>query len=143
MLINQVSVFIENESGRLADATAVLDKHGIDIRALSIADTTSFGILRLICNAPDKAMRVLRDDGFTVSQTQVIAVKLDDVPGALNKVLQAVKGMGIDVAYAYAFITHKQDDACVILRVEQYEQAVLLLQQTGFELLPASEIYDL
>ena len=143
MTINQVSVFLENESGRLAEATAALDAHAIDIRALSIADTTSFGVLRLIVSEPDKAAQVLRDAGFTVNQTKVVAVKLEDVPGALNSVLQVLKATNVNVEYVYAFIARKQDAAYVILRVEKPDEAAASLQNAGFTLIPAAALYNL
>ena len=143
MPIKQLSVFVENEFGRLSDITQTLTDHAIDIRALSIADTTHFGVLRLIVSDPDRALQVLKDNSFAVSLTQVAAVRLDDEPGALNKVLQALKRHDIGVEYAYAFITRKADDAYLILRVEHLNDAVKALEREGFALLPESDVYAL
>jgi hypothetical protein len=143
MLIDQISVFIENKYGRLSDITGILSREGIDIRALSIADTTNFGILRLIVSNPEKAESALKAGGLTVSRTQVIAVRIEDKPGSLHGVLKVLKNEGISVEYAYAFITRKNDDAYVILRVEDNEKAVRVLKENGVSLLPASEVYTI
>ena len=143
MLIKQISVFIENKPGRLAEITGVLSKAGIDIRAFSIADTTDFGILRLIVNDPEKALITLKENMMTVSVTKVIAVKLQDKPGALNSVLHTLFDKGISVEYAYAFITRAKDDAYVILRVENNEEAIKILEDAGISILNPSEVYSI
>ena len=131
MTIYQISVFIENKPGRLVEIVGTLSDNGIDIRALSVADTTDFGILRLIVNDPEKAIAVLKEAGVTVSKTQVIGVLLEDTPGALTKVLSILNDEGISVEYAYAFITHSKNHACVVLRVEDNEKAVKVLASKG------------
>lgn len=131
MIIFQISVFIENKAGRLAEIVNTLSKQGIDIRALSIADTTDFGILRLIVNEPERAINILQDEGVTVSKTQVIGVRLADEPGALAQVLDILTEAEIAVEYAYAFITHSKSDACVVLRVEDNERAIQTLSKHG------------
>lgn len=131
MIIFQISVFIENKAGRLAEIVSTLSKQGIDIRALSIADTTDFGILRLIVNEPERAIKILKDEGVTVSKTQVIGVRLADEPGALAQVLEFLTEADIAVEYAYAFITHSKSDACVVLRVEDNERAIETLSKHG------------
>lgn len=141
MLIDQISVFVENKSGRLSDITGILKEESIDIRALSIADTTNFGILRLIVDNPEKAEAALKRGGLTVSRTQVVAVCLSDTPGSLNRVFELLKDQGISVEYAYAFITRKDDAAYVILRVEDNDKAIEVLSKNGVALLPASEVY--
>ena len=143
MLIHQISVFVENRTGRLSDITGVLARHGIDIRALSIADTTDFGILRLIVNEPDKAVDVLKAEGITVSKTEVVAVRLADEPGSLHDILEALRERDIVVEYAYAFITRKDADACVILRVEDNQQAVETLKAKGRTFLTGAELYGM
>ena len=143
MVINQVSVFIENRSGRLSSITKVLGDNGIDIRALSLADTTNFCILRLIVNDPKKAEKVLKDNGFTVSTTKVIAVQVEDTPGGLYKTLDCLQGANIGVEYAYAFITRKKDGAFVILRVENNEIAVEHLKDCGVNILSEDEVYSI
>ncbi|NLG53062.1 MAG: acetolactate synthase [Clostridiales bacterium] len=135
MIINQISVFIENKEGRLAELLEILAGNNIDIRALSIADTADFGILRLIVNDPERAMNALEKEGVTVSKTQVIGVKLNDAPGALAHVLNVLSRHHISVEYTYAFITHSKNEACVILRVEDNDKAINILNQNGIELL--------
>lgn len=143
MLIDQISIFVANQPGRLTEITSILANAGIDIRALSLADTTDFGILRLIVNDPVGAEEALKKHGLTVRKTKVIAAKLDDAPGALHRVLKILTNCGISVEYAYAFITRKNDDACVILRVEENEKAVQTLSANGINLLEAEQIYKI
>ena len=135
MIIYQISVFIENKPGRLTEIVSCLSAKGIDIRALSIADTTDFGILRLIVNDPELAMSILKEEGVTVSKTQVIGVRLADQSGELAKVLAILRDAGIAVEYAYAFITHSKNDACVVLRVEDNERAIQALAAQGIAFL--------
>ena len=143
MLISQISVFVENKPGRLSQITGYLAEAAIDIRAFSIADTTDFGILRLIVSDPEKATEVLRANNVTVSQTQVIAVKIADQPGALHDVLAMIHEAGISVEYAYAFITRRRDDAYVIFRIENIDGAIAALQKAGVPFLNAEEAYAL
>ena len=104
-MIKQLSIFVENKAGRLAEITAVLADAGIDIRALSVADTTNFGILRLIVDKPDEAERILREAGLTVSLTGVIAVGIPDRPGGFAAAMRALADASIDIEYMYAFIS--------------------------------------
>jgi len=143
MLIDQLSIFVANRHGRLTEITEILADARIDIRALSLADTTDFGILRLIVNNPTYAEERLKASGLTVRLTKVIAAKLEDVPGALNKVLRILTRADISVEYAYAFITPKNADACVILRVENNEKAIEALTKNDVKLLSPSEIYEI
>ena len=135
MNIKQLSIFVENKKGRLADITEILSDVGANIRALSIADTTDFGILRLIVDDPDAAALALKDAGVTVSITNVIAVGIDDVPGAFARPMRILSDAGIDVEYMYAFITRKSEKAYVILRVADNDAAVKVLDENGVELL--------
>ncbi|MDR1736936.1 MAG: ACT domain-containing protein [Oscillospiraceae bacterium] len=143
MKIFQISVFVENRVGRLSDITEVLAKNGVDIRALCIADTTDFGILRLIVNQPEKAVEALKGEGITVTKTEVIAVRLADTPGALNDILRVMRDRDIIVEYLYAFITRKDADAYVILRVDDNQKAIDALTAKGHRLLKSGEVYDL
>ena len=127
----------------MTDITSVLGDAGIDIRALSLADTTEFGILRLIVDDPTGAEEALKDRNVIVRKTKVIAARLDDAPGALNKVLKFLTDVNISVEYAYAFITPKDDDACVILRVEDNDLAIKTLTENGVKLLAPGDIYKL
>ncbi len=140
MLLNQISVFLENKRGRLAEITNILETHRIDIRALSIADTKDFGILRLIVDRPDDAAAALKNEGFTVSITKVIAICIDDEPGGLAKAMRALGGENIDVEYMYAFISREEKKAFVIIRVEDNEKAITVLENNAIELMKASDI---
>ena len=139
MTIYQISVFIENKPGRLTEIIKTLSNKGIDIRALSIADTTDFGILRIIANDPEAAIKALREEGVTVSKTEVIGVLFEDKPGAFVEVLEILSGAGIAVEYAYAFLTHSKTSASVILRVEDNEKATKVLLDAGFTLIDSIE----
>lgn len=143
MLISQISVFLENKPGRLLAITEVLERENVDIRALSIADTTDFGILRIIANDPERAVIALKKSGFTVNTTKVIAVRIEDKPGGLHKILAHLNDLGVGVEYAYAFITRRSEDAFVVLRVEDNDRAVEYLKEKGISLLSEKEIYSL
>ena len=145
MFIKQISVFIENKSGRLAEITAVIAKAGIDIRALSIADTTNFGILRLIVNKPDEAAKALKDAGLTVSVTNVIAIGIPDHPGGFAAAMKARADAGIGIEYMYAFISRDAGRACVILRMEDstVDKALAALEADHIEILTEDRIYSM
>jgi hypothetical protein len=143
VLVKQISVFLENKSGRLASVTRVLGENAIDISALSIADTTDFGILRLIVNDPSKAVSVLEDNGFTVSSTQVIAISIPDRPGGLASALDVLEKESIGIEYTYAFVGKKTDEALVILRLDNPKKAILALEKKGFKVLTATDVHGL
>ena len=143
MLIKQISVFVENKEGRLAEITETIAKAGVDIRALSIADTTDFGILRLIVDKPHETEKVLRDSGFTVSVTSVIAVGIDDVPGGFAKPMRVLANAHIDVEYMYAFISRDTKKAYVILRVNDNATASKALEEAGIALLDENGFHDM
>ncbi len=143
MFVKQISIFLENKSGRLSEVTGTLGKNNIDISALSIADTTDFGILRLIVNDPEKAEKILKADGFTVSATSVIAIGVQDKPGGLGKALNILDSEQIGIEYMYAFVSKSEDKALVILKVAEPEKAVNTLQANGISVLTASQVYKL
>ena len=143
MLIKQISVFVENKEGRLAEITETIAKAGVDIRALSIADTTDFGILRLIVDKPHETEKVLRDSGFTVSVTSVIAVGIDDVPGGFAKPMRVLANAHIDVEYMYAFISRDTKKAYVILRVNDNATAAKALEEAGIAILDENGFHDM
>lgn len=143
MLIKQISVFVENKEGRLAEITETIAKAGVDIRALSIADTTDFGILRLIVDKPQETEKVLKDAGFTVSVTNVIAVGIDDVPGGFAKPMRVLADAHIDVEYMYAFISRDTKKAYVILRVNDNDTAIKALEDAGTVLLDEIGFHDM
>lgn len=143
MLVKQISIFLENKSGRLAEVTRVLGDNDIDISALSIADTTDFGILRLIVNQPERAEEILKENGFTVSCTDVIAIAVADKPGGLASALDILGNESIGIEYMYAFVGKQADEALVILRVEDPQRAIEVLGRNNIKVLPSSSVYDL
>lgn len=143
MIIKQISIFVENKKGRLAEITKIISDAKVDIRALSIADTTDFGILRLIVNEPDKAAEALKAQGITVSVTNVIAVGINDTPGAFSVPMQILADADIDVEYLYAFITRKSEKAYVILRVADNDAAAKVLSDNGVEILSEEEFHEM
>jgi ACT domain-containing protein len=142
-MVKQVSIFVENKTGRLAEVTKVLGDNNIDISALSIADTTDFGILRIIVNKPDEAEKILNENGFTVSSTDVIAIAIPDTPGSLSKALKALDNSSIGIEYMYAFVGKLPDEALVIIRTENPETAVELLEDSFIRVLDEEEVYSL
>lgn len=143
MLVKQISVFLENKSGRLAEVTKTLKEHLIDIRALYIADTTEYGILRMIVDQPEKAQSVLSAAGFTVSSTNVIAIAIADRPGTLDHALETLSTGSISVDYLYAYVGRASDDAIVVIRVEDPQLALEKLEQAGIRVLSCKEVYGL
>ncbi|MEI6131466.1 MAG: ACT domain-containing protein [Bacillota bacterium] len=142
MIIKQLSIFVENKSGRLAQIAETLAENDIDIRALSIADTTNFGILRLIVNKPNLAEQVLQESGMTVSLTEVIAIEISDKPGGLEVALKALNYGGIGIEYMYAFIGRPHKSAHVIIRVEDNDAAIKVLSENGIGLLKSRDLYE-
>lgn len=132
MIIKQISIFIENKPGRLAEITDIIAKHDINIRALSVADTTHFGILRIIVDDPEEVERVLKAEGLTVSITSVITACIHDRPGGLAEVLKLLSSHDIQIEYMYAFIAKSDNEAYVVMRIEAEEAAVRLLHDHGF-----------
>lgn len=143
MKVQQISIFLENKKGRLARVTEVLGENGINIRALSIADTTDFGILRLIVNAPEQAVGALRNAGFVVSTTDVLAVEVDDQPGSLSKAMRVLDENSINIEYLYAFVQKDPQKALVVFRVEQVDEAINVLQAKGVILLSSQQVYEM
>lgn len=143
MKVEQISIFLENKSGRLAEVTDVLAKAGINIRALSLADTADFGILRLIVNDTEKAKQVLRDNGFTVGKTEVVAVEVPDRPGGLAGILNILKERGINVEYMYAFVQKSRENAIIIFRFDEVDGAISALTSAGVKILKGEEVYAL
>jgi ACT domain-containing protein len=142
-MAKQISVFLENTSGRLAHVTKVLGDAGINIRALSIADTSDFGILRLIVNDPVKAYRILKEEGFTASETEVIAVRMPDSPGGLATVLDQMSEENINIEYLYAFLGMSGNEALVVFKVEDIEAAKLKFSAKGIKFMEEQELYQL
>jgi hypothetical protein len=143
MPIKQISVFLENKCGRLASVTRTIGDHDIDIRAFSIADTTDFGVLRLIVNRPDDAVQVLQEGGFTVSMTEALAVQIPDQPGGLAGVLELMQDAGVNIEYMYAFSAKIGQDALAVFRVENCKVAEGLIRAKGIRVLGGDEVYGL
>ena len=142
-LIKQISIFVENKPGRLKAMTNILKENNIDIRALSIADTKDFGILRLIVNDPDKTCEVLKNAECTVTITEVLAVGLEDKPGGLSVVMDTLFENSISVKYMYAFFSKLEGQASVILRVNDNKKAADVLKSANIKLLTSEEIYNM
>jgi hypothetical protein len=143
MLIKQISVFVENKQGRLHMLTDVLAREGIDLKAMTIADTMDFGIMRCIVQDPEKTLKVIRENNFTASITEVIAVEVPDVPGGLSNVLKILSDNGISVEYLYSFVRMHKNNALIIFRVEDPETAVGILEGNGVNVLPGEVLYNL
>jgi len=140
MKLQQVSIFLENKKGRLAEVAGLIAQKGINIRALALADTADFGVLRLIVNDPDRCFEVLKAAGFVAQRTDVIAVEVDDKPGGLKRVLDVFDRHGLNIEYMYAFVEKKSDKAIVIVRVDQPERAIEVLGAEGVVVLSADVI---
>jgi hypothetical protein len=135
MEIKQISVFLENTRGRLSKVTQTLAQAGINLRAISIADTADFGILRFIVDKIDDAVAALSGAGFTVKLTDVIAVEIDDVPGSLAKLMEVVQVSNVNIEYLYATLENKSGKAVVIFRMENHEQGLKLIRESGLTLI--------
>ncbi|MBE6501923.1 MAG: amino acid-binding protein [Methanobrevibacter thaueri] len=143
MVVKQVSVFVENKEGRIKKAIDTLAKENINIRALSIADTTKYGILRLIVSDNEKAIAALEKDGFIVKENEVIILAVPDEPNGLNSTLAVFDEKGINLEYLYAFVSSKTDEAIVVMRLENMEKAVAALNESNVKILDAEDIKDL
>lgn len=141
--VNQISVFVENKTGSLAHVTKLLSDANIDLRAFSIADTSEFGILRMIVSCPEKAEAVLKDANVTVVKTPVLAVRLEDKPGAMNRVMTVLSANAISVEYAYAFISRDREYAYVVLRVNEPGSVAGVLLENGLTVLGNEELEKL
>jgi len=131
MKIRQISVFLENKVGRIMEITEILGAHNINIRALSLADTSDFGILRMIVNNIEKAIEVLKEKDIIVKESYVVAVEVLDKPGGLAAVLKILGNENINVEYMYAFFEQPQDKALLIFRFENPDEAVSVLMKNG------------
>lgn len=143
MKAEQISIFLENRAGRLEEVTRVLAEAGISIRALSLADTSDFGILRLIVNDPAKAKLALKERGFTVNRTEVVAVEVPDRPGGLSAILQALDKHEINVEYMYAFVERCGGNAVIIFRFDETDKAISTLLENGFSILEGERLYSM
>ena len=142
MTIKQLSVFLENKQGRLWKSLNILKKENIDIRALSIADTSEFVILRLIVSDPDNAKKFLEDEQFAVSIADVIAIEVEDQPGGLEAALALLNDNDVNVEYIYAFVEKKTSKALVVLRTEDNIKSMTLLKDNNFSVIE-DEVYTI
>jgi hypothetical protein len=143
MLISQISVFIENESGKLYEIADILGKNRINIRALSLADTSDFGILRLILDDPAVGYDILKKHEFTVGKTDVIAVEVPDKPGGLASVLKVLQENFVNIEYMYAFVERSGECAVMIFRFDDTERAIEALQSNKIVMVTADTLYNL
>ena len=143
MFVEQISIFIENKEGRLAEVTAILRDANINIRALSLADTTDFGVLRLIVTNPETAERVLKKEGFKVGKTQVMAVEVKDEPGGLNSILDPLCENEVNVEYMYAFANPQCKNAIMIFRFDDHDKALKIFAQKNIKVISNREICNL
>jgi hypothetical protein len=142
MKVEQISVFLENKPGSLENATRTLRDANINIRTLSVAETVDFGILRLIVNDVEKANKALKDSGFRVSKTPVVAVEVPDKPGGLHSIMEVVSKEGINVEYLYAFVEKSGQNAVIIFRFDNPEKAIDILLKNKFTVIPGEKLYE-
>lgn len=143
MKVEQLSIFLENRAGRLTDVTKVLSEAQVNIRALSLADTSDFGILRLIVTDHERAKAALKEHGFTVGRTSVVAVEVDDRPGGLHHILELLSNNRINVEYMYAFVQQSGKNAVLIFRFDRTDQAIEILQENNIKIVPGKDLYNL
>jgi len=143
MLVQQLSVFLENKVGRLKEVTQLLKDNNVNIRTLTVSDTTDFGVLRLIVDDTTKAERALKDQGYTFNKTEVIAVEIPDTPGGLNEVLDIIEKANLNIEYLYAFVHSSQDKAVNIFRFDDLQAAISTLTQNNIRVLEGKELYQL
>ncbi len=140
MQLKQLSVFLENRTGRLAEVTRTLGDAGVNIRALSVADTSDFGILRLLVDKPKEAVEALNGVGLTVRLTEVVAVEIVDRPGGLATVLSLLQGSSINVEYMYAFMERHRENAILVFRFENPQKAITILQEANIKVFASEEL---
>ncbi|MBQ8304518.1 MAG: ACT domain-containing protein [Clostridia bacterium] len=143
MSLKQLTVFVENKQGALVDITATLAQNNVNIRALSIADTEEFGILRLIVNDNETAMTKLSSEGYLIKTTDVVGVKIGDAPGKLSTALSVLDDKGINLEYLYAFMSRTEKHAYVVLRVADNNAAEAALEKAGFHLITDADVCKL
>ncbi len=141
--VKQISIFLENKCGRLVNVTNILSKYKINIRALTIADTSDFGILRVIVDQPDKACKILRGEGFMASLTDIVAVEVPDHVGGLADVLKYLEDENVNIEYLYSFVEKPGQDALIFMRLEDTEKALQVLKEKNVKTIDGERIYSL
>jgi len=139
--VEQISVFLENKAGRLEEVTSILAEANINIRALSLADTSDFGILRLIVNDNNKAKEELKKAGFAVAKTEVVAVEVSDQPGGLHHILRILKKANVNVEYMYAFVQQNGANAVLIFRFDNLGEALRILKDNDVRVIQGEKLY--
>jgi len=137
MKVKQISVFLENTTGRLAEVTKVLGEGNVNLRAISIADTADFGILRLIVDTPEKTMELLKNAGFTSKITEVIGVLVDDKPGGLMRIMDIFNEEKVNIEYLYSSLINQEGDAVIIFRVEDIDHGLSIVEKAGLKAISA------
>lgn len=140
MQTEQISIFLENKEGRLAQVTSILAEADINIRALSLADTSDFGVLRIIVNDNEKAETILKDEGFTVGKTQVVAIEVNDNPGGLHSILSTLEQEKINVEYMYGFAQKVTDNAVMIFRFDPTDEAIEVLKKNNVNIISGEKL---
>jgi hypothetical protein len=138
--IKQISLFVENRPGRMAKVAKTLSDASVNIRALTVAEAGDFGVIRMVVDDPEKGHKVLKENAFTVSMTDVLAVEMKDTPGGLYEILNTLGESGVNVDYAYAFVTAKAEKAMLILRVDDIAKARKMLAEKGVKMATMEEI---
>lgn len=141
MKVDQISIFLENKPGALENTAKLLKDANVNIRTLSLADTSDFGILRLIVNDVETALTVLKENGLRVSRTSVVAVEVPDHPGGLYSILETLSRRNINVEYMYAFVEKSGQNAVIIFRFDAPDAAIEVLSKNGFTVLPGETLY--
>jgi hypothetical protein len=140
MSVKQISVFLENKKGRLAEVTLTLARERINIRALSLADTADFGVLRIIVDKPERCLAALKAASFVAQVTEVIAVEVEDAPGGLSRILEVLDRDNVNVEYMYAYVEKSRDNAVVICKIDDRERALQVLEKNGITTLGAEAL---
>ena len=143
MNVKQVAVFLEHKPGRLAEISHCLAENNVNIRALSLADTTDFGILRLVADNTEKAQKVLKENGFTVGVTEVIAVAAEDKPGGMDKILQVTSKAALNIEYMYAFTQKSGESGILLFKFDDPEKAIAAFNEAGFKILSGEEVHSM
>jgi hypothetical protein len=142
MKVEQISIFLENKPGGLEKVTRILRDVNINIRTLAVADTSDFGIVRIIVNDVEAATKVLRENGFTVSRTTVVAVEVPDRPGGLHSILEVIAKATVNIAYMYAFVEKSGENAVMLFRFDEQDKAIDALVKNGIKVLPGEKLYS-
>ncbi|MFQ3549447.1 MAG: ACT domain-containing protein [Armatimonadota bacterium] len=143
MKVTQISVFLENKSGRLADVTRILANNNVNIRALSIADTKDYGLLRLIVDDPSKAKDALTNADIIVKPNEVLAIEVPDSPGGLAGIIDSFADANVNIEYMYAFVGKSEKNAIVIFRVSEVDEAIIKLKERGVKILSGEELHSI